>query len=285
MRILVILCCCLFISGQIFGQKEKIKGNKIVMTDEKIVDAFHTIAVYNNFEVTLQEDSDHVISIEADSNLQELIEVEIQDSILKIKSDKDLRRAKALNIKILYGTELKKIRVYDKVSLTSKSPIQSANLALSVNDQAEVFLTIETQKLNGIINGKSSADLHVSATHVTYQVNENSDLKGIITADSLNLDLYQKSSAKLEGEIKSMRVRTDNDSDFYGEKLASTKTSVIAEGSSDCYLLTNEELNIEASDKSEVYILGEPKIQITKFTNEASLYKKDIDYTPSKLKF
>lgn len=285
MRIPIIICCCIFISGQVFGQKEKVKGNKIVMTDEKIVEAFHTIAIYNNFEVTLQEDNDHIISIEADSNLQELIDVEIQDSILKIKSDKELRRAKALNIKILYGTELKKIRVYDKVNLTSKSPVQSANLALSVNDQAEVFLTIETQKLNGKFNGKSVSDLHVSATDVSYQVNENADLKGIITADTLNIDLYQKSSAKLEGEIKSMRVRTDNDSDFYGEKLASQKTTLIAEASSDCYLLTNQEIIIEAADKSEVYILGEPKIQINKFTNEASLYKKDIDYTPSKLKF
>lgn len=283
MRTLLVLCFSICILSNTFGQK-KVKGNKIVMTEEKIVEAFHTIELHDNFNVILQEETDHIIKIEADSNLQEYISIEVQDSILKVKSTRELRRAKALNITILYGAELQKIRVHDKVNLTAKSPIYSSVFSLNAHDNTEVFLTIEAQEINSFLYGKSKADLHISSTKASYQVNENADLEGIITSDSLQVDLYQKASAKLEGEIKSLRVRADGNTDFYGEKLISEITNVIAEGSSDCYVVSNQEIDLEAIDKSEVYILGEPKINISKFANEAILYKKEIDYSPSKLK-
>ncbi|WP_299439993.1 DUF2807 domain-containing protein [uncultured Aquimarina sp.] len=284
MRTLLLSLFSIFFLGNIYAQKEKIKGNKIVMTEEKIVDAFHTIELYDNFEVSIDEDSDHIIKIEADSNLQEFIEVEIQDSILKIRGTKFFRRAKALNIKISCASELKKISTYDKIDLKSLSSIKSSELRIEANDNSEVFLSIDTGKVTGISNGKSTLELHTDSEEAFYQVNENSELKGIITADSLKIDLYQKGYAKLEGNVKSMLVRADGDTDFYGEKLTSTKTSIIAEGSSDCYVLTNEEITIEAKDKTEIYLLGEPKINMTMFSNEATLYKKKIDYSPSRLK-
>ena len=284
MRTLLLSLFSIFFLGNIYAQKEKIKGNKIVMTEEKIVDAFHTIELYDNFEVSIDEDSDHIIKIEADSNLQEFIEVEIQDSILKIRATKFFRRAKSLNINISCASELKKITAYDKIDVKSLSPIKSSELRIEANDNSEVFLSVDTGKITGIANGKATLELHTDSEEAFYQVNENSELKGIITADSLKIDLYQKGYAKLEGDVKSMLVRADGDTDFYGEKLTSTKTSIIAEGSSDCYVLTNEEITIEAKDKTEIYLLGEPKINMTMFANEATLYKKKIDYSPSRLK-
>ncbi|MDH7447048.1 GIN domain-containing protein [Aquimarina sp. 2201CG14-23] len=284
MRTLLIFLCSTFVLGSIYAQKEKVKGNKIVMTEEKIVDAFHTIELYDNFEVAIDEDSDHIIKIEADSNLQKFIEVEIQDSILKIKATRFFRRAKALNITISFASELKKIAAYDKIQVKSLSPIKSSELSIEANDNSEVFLSVDTGKTTGVANGKATLELHTNSEEVFYQVNESSELKGIITADSLKIDLYQKGYAKLEGEVKSMLVRADSDTDFYGEKLASNITSIIAEGASDCYILSNEEVTIEASDRTEIYILGEPTINMTKFSNEATLYKKKIDYSPSRLK-
>lgn len=280
----LLVIASLLLLGNAYGQKEKIKGNKIVSTEEHNVDGFHTIEIYESFEVTFEESSDSQVKIEADSNLQEVIKIEVVDSVLKIYSDKDLRRAKALNLDISYGSELKRIMLYDKVNAKSLSPITGSELTVEVNDNAEVFLTTETNKVSCTTNGKASAELHVNATEVTYQINENSEMKGIITAENLNVDLYQKASVEIEGEAQSMRVRADNDSDFYGQKLNAAKTILIAENSSDCYILTNEEITMEVRDKSEVFLLGEPKINVEVFTNEASLYKKEIDYVPSKLR-
>ena len=284
MRRSLLLSFTLLILGISYGQKERIKGNKIVSTEEFEVESFHTIDVSDNFTISLDESSDNLVKIEADSNFQEYIEVAVQDSILTISSSKDLRRAKSLNITIFYASELKKIIANNKVDIKSLSSIKSGNLDIEANNETEVFLTIESGKLSSISNGKSKVDLHVSVTQAAYQVNENSEIKGIVTADSLKVDLYQKASAKLEGEVKSMLVRADNETDFFGEKLNVSKTSLIAEGASDCYILTNEQITIEARDKTEIFLLGEPQINITSFANESTLYKKNIDYVPSKFR-
>ncbi|MBL0684354.1 GIN domain-containing protein [Aquimarina mytili] len=270
--------------GNVYGQKEKVKGNKIVNTEEHNLESFHTIEIHDNFEVTLDESSDNLLKIEADSNLHELINFEISDGILTLKSSKDLRRAKALNIDIAYASELKKIILHDKVNAKSLSPITSSDLSIEVNDLTEVFLTTDSGKISCTTYGKSNADIHTTAKEVVYQINENSEIKGIVTADSLKVDLYQKGNAKLEGEVASMLVRADNETNFYGEKLSTAKTSVIAEGTSDCYILTNKEITIEAIDNAEIFLLGEPKININVFSNEATLFKKNIDYVPSKFR-
>ncbi|MBP2833413.1 DUF2807 domain-containing protein [Aquimarina sp. U1-2] len=280
---LLILCTTLFF-GTLYSQKEKVKGNKIVATEELDVEGFHTIEVYDNFEVSLEESSDHQVRIKADSNLQDFIQIVVQDSVLTITSDKDLRRAKALHLDIFYASEVKKIRIFDKVQLKSILPITSGELKIESNDIAEIFLTTDTRMLECTVNGKSTAEFHVTSKEIVYQVNDNAEIKGIITSDSLKVDVYQKGRAKLEGEVQSMLVRADNDSDFYGEKLNAAKTKIIAESNSDCYILSSEEIIIDARDNAEIFLLGEPKILIEAFLNEASLFKKNIDYTPSKLR-
>ncbi len=284
MRTPLLLLFSFLLLGSVYGQREKVKGNKIVSTEEHNLESFHTIEVYENFEVTLDESSDNMLKIEADSNLQELIAFEIIDSVLTIKSDKDLRRAKALNIEVFYASELKKIVLHNKVNVKSLSPVTSSQFTVEVNDNAEVFLTSDTNKLSCVSNGKANVELHSTAKEVIYQINENSEIKGIVTADSLKVDLYQKASSELSGEVQSMLLRADNETDFYGEKLSSKKMSIVAEGSSDCYVLVNEEIIIEARDNTEIFLLGEPKIHINTFSNEATLFKKNIDYVPSRLR-
>ncbi|GAA4274925.1 hypothetical protein GCM10022258_42210 [Aquimarina gracilis] len=280
---MLLLCSFLFL-GNIYGQKEKVRGNKIVSTEEHELEGFHTIEIYENFEVSIDESSDNLIKVETDSNLHDLIQITVQDSVLSIKSDKDLRRAKALNLDIFYSSEVKRILIYDKVQLKSLSPVTSGNLKVEVNDNSEVFLTVDTGKLECIAYGKATGEFHITAKEVSYQINDNTEIKGIVTTDDLKVDLYQKGSAKLEGEVQSMRIRADNETDFFGEKLNASKTFLVAEGSSDCYVLTNEEITIDAHDKAEIFLLGEPKVTIQAFTGEVSLYKKNIDYVPSRLR-
>jgi len=285
MKTSMLLLGSLLLIGNVYSQKEKIKGNKIVNTEEVAIEGFHTIEIYDNFEVAIDESSDNQVRIEADSNLHEHIQVTVQDSILTITSDKDLRRAKALNIEIFYASDIKKITLYNKAHIKSLSTINSGELTVEANDNTEVFITADAGKLSCTANGKSTIEFHVTAKDVVYQINDNAEAKGIVTTDNLKVDLYQKGSAKLEGTVQSMLLRADNETDFYGEKLSSTKTSLIAEGSSDCYILVNEEVIIEATDKTEVFILGEPTTTTIKaFSNEATLFKKNVDYVPSKLR-
>jgi len=105
-----------------------------------------------------------------------------------------------------------------------------------------------------------------------------------LTSEQLKIDLYQKGTAKIEGELTTLNVRADSNTEFFGERLISETTEVLAEGDSKCYLHTKEQLSVEAIDKSEIYALGNAKIDLKKFLNEASIFKKEEDYKPGFLK-
>ena len=281
MRAFVLTLFCAVIFTNTYSQKQKIKGNKIVTTEQKSVDEFHTIELYDNFEVTIREDNINHISIEADSNLLDEINIEVIDSVLTIKSDSDIKRSKKLDIKISYAQPLQKIVTYNKVNLKSTSLIETPKLRIESNDDSEVFLSIETDNITSIINGKSNADLDIKANEAFYQINDNAELKGIIDTNEFKIDLYQKGYAKLEGKAENMLLRMDSNTNFYGQKLTSKKASVTTEGSSDCYLLVTEEITIKATNESKIYILGDsPKTIIDTFDNEAIIYRKKANYNP-----
>ncbi|MEW7278406.1 DUF2807 domain-containing protein [Aquimarina sp. 2201CG1-2-11] len=279
-----LLLITVFTLGNVFGQKERIKGNKILSTETQELEAFHTIEIYENFEVTLDESNDPYVKIETDSNVHEYIKVEVVDSVLTISSEKDLRRTKALHLDIFYTSDVQKIILHDKVTIKSLSPIETPKLTIETHGNTEAFITADVGQIECITNDKSNVVLHVTGQEASYQINENSKLEGIITADTLKVDAYQKGNVTLEGELKMLLVRVDNNTNFYGEKLKCDMVSISAEGTSDSYILSNQATTIEARDKAEIFLLGESKISINTFTNEVILYKKNIDYTPNKFK-
>ncbi|WP_378184930.1 GIN domain-containing protein [Aquimarina sp. W85] len=284
-KILFTIMLLVFVAGTSVAQKEeRLKGNKIVMTDLKEIDAFHTLKIEDNFEVNIQEGSENSVSIKADSNLQDAILVNVQDSILTIKTDKDIRRAKSLHLTITYTSIPKHIELRNDVKLSTAGLIDAKKLSLHLYNNAEAFMSVTSNKFVAYTYGKSSGELHVNAKEIFYQINENSEIKGITTADSLKVDLYQKGFSKLEGKIDSALIRADNSTNFRGEKLTINMAKLIAEGTSDCYLLVNEVCTIEAKDSTEVYLLGEPKVNLEVFSGEATLYKKGLNYAPSLLK-
>ncbi|TYP72799.1 GIN domain-containing protein [Aquimarina intermedia] len=281
---LPILLVLIFVSGTSIAQKERLKGNKIVMTELREIDAFHTIKVEDNFEISIQEGLENSVAIKADSNVQDAIILTVQDSILKIVSDKDIRRAKSLHLTISYTNILKHIELRNEVKLTTAGLVNAEKLSLHLYDQTEAFMSTESTKFTAYAYGKASGEFHTKADEVSYQVNENSEIQGIVTADSLKVDLYQKGSSKLEGKVNGALIRVDSSTNFRGEKLSINTAKLIAEGGSDSYLLVNEVCTIEAKDTSEIYLLGEPKVYLEIFSGEASLYKKGLDYSPGLLK-
>ena len=105
---------------------------------------------------------------------------------------------------------------------------------------------------------------------------ENSNVDALINADTLNVDLYQRADAKIEGTLKHLKVRADNSTNFVGKDLTTSTAEVICEINSDVAIQVTKSLAIEASGNSEVYIYADPKITLNKFSDTAKLFKKEM---------
>jgi hypothetical protein len=86
--------------------------------------------------------------------------------------------------------------------------------------------------------------------------------------------LYQRANADIEGTSKNTIIRTDNNSKFNGSKFTTQTSDVTCEIGSDVYIETLENITIDASGTSSIYLFGNPKITITQFLDTAKLQKK-----------
>jgi hypothetical protein len=107
-------------------------------------------------------------------------------------------------------------------------------------------------------------------------LSKNAQLKALIAATQLKVDLYQKSSAVLEGDVAELKLRLDNNSEFTGMNLIAKTAELVVEGNSTTSLNVVANAVIEASGKSEIQFYGDAKIELKKFTENTIIMKKTL---------
>ena len=130
-----------------FSQEtEKVKGDRNITVKQTYVDAFNTIVVGEDFEVELFYNSKPSVEIETDDNLHEFILIEVKDSILELKSSKDIRSRKKLTIKVNYSETLSQIEARDNAEIRSLTSLELDNLTLKTSGSSRAYMNVRCSK-------------------------------------------------------------------------------------------------------------------------------------------
>lgn len=256
--------------------KEKIKGDRNVTSKETRIDAFNRIIVGEDFKIDLIEGVQSSVFIETDENLHEIIEFTVADSTLNFQTSKSITSSKKINIKVIYTKKLKQIETFEDGEVSSLTSINLNKVILKNTGSSKAFLNIKTNDFTFINSDRAKVKLNITAKNAKLELAENSKVDALINADTLLVDLYQRSDAKIEGTLKHLKIRADNSTNFVGKDLTSTTCELLSEGSSDVAVQVTKSLFIDASGSSEVYIYADPKIIINRFTDTAKLHKKEM---------
>lgn len=273
----LLTCVTLVIFNVAFGQsKEKIKGSKNVITQNYSIDDFNRIAVDEKFKIDLIEGSQAAVFIEADDNLHDVIKFNVVDSTLYFDTTHRITTSKKINIKVTYTKALKHIETIEDGEISSLTSIDLDELLLVHSGTSRAFLNIKTPKFKLINSDRAKIKLNVTTKLASLELNDNSRIEALFQVDSMQVDLYQRSDAKIEGNVNYLNIRADNSSNFVGKNFTSTTCEVITDLNCDVYIQVLENLTIEASGNSEVYIYDNPKIALNKFVDSAKLHKKEL---------
>ena len=273
MKKIYLLIFTVLLATHSFAQKkEKIKGTKIVTIVKHELEPYTEIE--DNLEVFLIKSDKNSVEIETDENIHEVINHKIYGSTLRLNTNKDITGFKKLEVRILYTDSLKMITVRHESKLNSIKEMQLANITIKTYDFSKSFLNVNTPNFILQSNDKSKVELNLKSEEAFIELSKNSEIKALISSNKLKCDMYQKSDATFEGDVNEMKLRLDNNAGYLGQKLTTKVLNLTAEGYTKCSVNTNGNLSITASGKSEVSIYGEPKIELKKFTENATLYKK-----------
>lgn len=273
---IALLLVALIVTSLSFGQKkEKIKGSKIVTVAIKEVSNFETIEVGDNFEVFLVKGDKPSIEIEADDNLHEIINYEVSGNVLKINALKEPTAYKKFSIRINYSNALQLITARNDAEIKALATIELDKIIVKNYHNSKSFLNVNSNYFALILDDKAEAEINVKGESTSLELSKNSRLKALVAATECKVDMYQKSTALLEGTATTAKMRLDNSSHLTASKLAIGTVELETDGSAKCEINSTIAISIAAAGKSQIELWGEQKITIKKLANNALLQKKE----------
>jgi hypothetical protein len=126
------------------------------------------------------------------------------------------------------------------------------------------------------MNDRSKAELNAKSESVTVELSKNAEIKALVTTQNLKMDLYQKTTATVEGDAAQATLRVDNNSNLTAKKLTAIEMELVAEGYTNVSVNATKNIKITATGKTEVQLFGSPKIEMVNFADNATLYKKQV---------
>lgn len=277
MKKIAFLVMAVFISTLAFSQKkEKVKGSKIVTIVQKEVQPFTAIEVQDDLEIFLIKGDKNGVELEADDNLHDAIDLKYNGGTLILTSVKDITGFKKFTIRVTYTDELKSVEAKNKAKIQGPEEINLEEVTFKSFDNSKMFLNVNAKALTIIGNDKSEIQLNAKSESINIELSKNSDMKALISSTEMKFDMYQKSKATIEGDVIDLKLRLDNNTNLIGKNLNAKNCELIAEGYSNATIMAETSLSLDASGSSEVYLYGEPKIELKKFTDTSTLYKKKL---------
>jgi Putative auto-transporter adhesin, head GIN domain len=274
-KIYLSIITLIFSTSILLAQKaEKIKGSKVVTTSQKEIKSFNAIEIGDNLEVNLEKGDKNEIKIEADDNLHDIINLEVQDDILMISTSKEAQGFKKLSVKITYTNNLNLVTTKDESVVNAIQEIILDNITFKTFDKSKLFLNVNSKNFILQSNDKSKIELNLKGENSFIELSKNATLKALINSVDLKCDLYQKANAVIEGDATNANLRLDNSAELNARNFNIKNGNLAIEGNANCSILAENSIAISATDRAEIALFGTPKIEINKLEGEAKLLKK-----------
>lgn len=269
--LLLFLLCTLFA----FAQKgDKLKGSKIVTTEEKATGNFSAVFIQDDIVVSFIKGDSTGVELEADDNLHEALKMANNSGNLTISLNNKIKSFKKFEVKIYYTDALKNIEASGQSKLMILEEMQLEQIRFNIKDKSKLFLNLKTNATTIEINDNASAELNVKSEKIHFVLSKNATLKGLIAATEVKIDQYQKSRNTLEGDVIDLKLRMDNNSKLFGKNLTAKNVEIIAEGYSETSIFAETNCTISAFANAQIDLYGEPQIELKKFTGNTVLSKK-----------
>ncbi len=272
----IILLSFMLLTAVSFGQKkEKVKGSKIVKLEQKEVGEFQSLEVEDNLEVFLVKGNECALEIEADDNLIPFVDYKIAGNNLRISTSKDLSSYKKLSVRVTYNGNFNMVIAKDETNVTALSDVVLDNITFKSYDYAKLFLNAKTKNFTLMANDKSRIELNLKSEKTAIDISKSATVKALISSTEMRFDMYQKSSAEVEGDVIDLKLRLDNNTDFTGKKLTAKNGLLETAGYAKGSIMVSNIATLDASGNSELELYGEPvKIEVKRFADSALLRKK-----------
>lgn len=195
-----------------------VKGDGNVVKQERSVSPFTGIEVGGAFKVFLTQGDKESLIVEADENLLDIIETEVHGNTLKIRTTKDIRDSKVMNLYITFS-DLKSLEISGACHLTGENKFKLGDLEMDCSGASDIMLKLTAANVNLDCSGASQMELYGMAESMDIDISGashfdasdfevklcNADVSGashgkVFVTDELSADVSGAGSLKYKGD-------------------------------------------------------------------------------------
>lgn len=233
--IVAVVALCMLSSCRYDIDFNTTKGNGITTTQERAIEGdFNKIKAGSGLDVFLTKGDENKVVVEADENLQELIQVYNNGNELVLTVKGNIRSSNGKNVYVTYKN-LEAVKASSGADITSQNLLKSEKLTISSSSGADIDIDVFTKNL--FLDSSSGADIKIRGTAVT-----------------------------LDAEASS-------GSDISAKELEVVNCKADVSSGADITVNVKETLDVEASSGGRVNYYGEPKVTAQKDKYTSSIRK------------
>ena len=254
--------------------QDKLKGNKIVVTEDRNISDFNKIEINDNIDVIITQASDKSVSVETDENLQFAVFTEVKGEVLTIKLSKKIIRKKVLKVYISIDDFIDEINTYDRAEIRGDGTLNFDQIIINAEGDSRISMDIKCAGFSLKNNESANVNLTVNTDKATINSNKTGKAKINIEAENIEILCQGNSTTELIGNSVDLVVNAENKSNLKASMLECDDVTVNASDASDIHINANNSIILSLINSAEVYIYNDPEITIEKFVDKAILRKK-----------
>ncbi|WP_306353018.1 head GIN domain-containing protein [Flavobacterium sp. '19STA2R22 D10 B1'] len=156
-----VILSLLFVSCNIgsFGTKG-VNGDGTVVTQNRTASApFYSIQASNGLDIIIEQSDKQAIIVEADQNLQDHIKTSIENGVLEVTSDVNIKKASSKKVFIKIK-ELKELQTSSGADVRGKNTIVSKNIDLKSTSGSSIYITLKATNTKTVVSSGSSMEIN-----------------------------------------------------------------------------------------------------------------------------
>ena len=271
---IIYLFSFLILTGCAVQNKDKISGNKEVITTNKDIDEdFSVLDIDDGLEVRLKQGYSTSYVLVADENLVPVIKFEVRGNTLYVRTTKRITGSKQLDIYLTVNS-LNGILLKNDAEIESDGQLEFQTLALTGQQSSRFDLDLKTEDLQVNLLDKSGGDLTINSEKATLLMNGRTDLDTKIKVKELTLTLNKKAKMNLKGSAKEAMVNVNGSANLSARRFEVDDAEISMADKADVDIEVSDNLYLYAKDRSNLNLYGSPKLDVKGLGDKASINKR-----------
>lgn len=265
------LSLCAFTYAQ---KKPKVKGNKEVIQVSRVIpEDFNVLEIDDGLKISLSQGVENGYSLNVDSNLVDVLQFFVVDSILKVYTTNNIVSNKKLEI-TMSVKGLEHLILKNDAEVTGEGPLNSARFYLSGYNSSKVDLDIRAEDITITLHRNAGGKLILTSENTTIVMSDRTDLKAYSVCDNIRVTVNNSADLDLDGDAEYAAFNLKESSTLNARKMKVRSADLYTSNSSDVYVNATKNLEVYAQGSSNVYVYGNPKLEIKGFTDKSKIIKR-----------